>query len=99
MAVQRVLTELVISISELRKNPAEVFEQETPVAVTSNNRTQGYIVPREMYEQMVELIETSFPAHAGRFRPSLARLNTIKQACASGLINASERDFGNFQEI
>ncbi len=98
MAMQRVLTEHVISISEFRKNPAEVFKEDTPVAVTSNNRTQGYFVPREMYEQMVALIETISPTNANQFQPSLARLTAIKQACANALANASESDFGDFQE-
>ena len=98
MAIQRVLTEHVISVSEFRKNPAEVFEEEQPVAITSNNRIQGYFVGREVYEQMVELIESSSPRETAQFRPSLARLNAIKQACATSLAKASEADFGNFQE-
>ncbi|MGV0035870.1 MAG: hypothetical protein ACNYPE_13250 [Candidatus Azotimanducaceae bacterium WSBS_2022_MAG_OTU7] len=105
MAMQRVLTEHIISISEFRKNPAEVFKEDTPVAVTSNNQTQGYFVPREMYEQMVALlIETSPPANADnadnadQFRPSLVRLIAIKQACANTLANASESDFKDVKE-
>ncbi len=35
MATQLVLTERTISISEFRKNPGKVFEEEHPVAVLS----------------------------------------------------------------
>ena len=50
-----------VSISELKKNPSAVFEgaEDYPVAVLKRNKTAGYVVSKEMFEKMVELVEES----------------------------------------
>jgi antitoxin YafN len=98
MATQQVLTERTISISEFRKNPGKVFEEEHPVAVLSNNKPAGYVVSTTVYEQMVTLIERYAPGQAATFRPGKARLQSIADQCAQWLENADAEALNTFHE-
>jgi antitoxin YafN len=76
MATNPIYAEQTVSITDLRKSPATYFINE-PVAVLSNNRTAGYIVPAEVYQHMVNMIEQAYPEGRSRFRPSRARLDVM----------------------
>ena len=54
-----VLADTVISISDLKKNPARAVAQGEgfPVAVLNRNRPEFYCVPVEAYEAMLNKIE------------------------------------------
>jgi antitoxin StbD len=57
--MQRVETNIAISVSDLKKNPSAVFEQAggEPVAVLNHNRVMGYMVPAALYEAMMERLD------------------------------------------
>jgi antitoxin YafN len=98
MATKQVLTEHTISITEFRKNPNKVFEEEQAVAVLSNNKPAGYAVSTATYEQMVTLIERYVPDQAATFRPGKARLQTIAEQAGQWLEQADDEALGVFHE-
>ncbi|CAG9001791.1 MAG: Antitoxin YafN [Candidatus Celerinatantimonas neptuna] len=93
MAVQSIFARKTVSVTEMRKNPTQFFIEE-PVAVLSNNKTAGYMVSKEMFEQMITLLE----AQSGQFSLSQDRLNTIAKTNANLLANASLNELGEFSE-
>ena len=48
-----------VSISQLKKNPSDVFSsaEDYPVAVQRRNKTAGYVVSKAMFEKLVEFVE------------------------------------------
>lgn len=97
MATNPIYAEQTVSITDLRKSPATYFINE-PVAVLSNNRTAGYIVPAEVYQHMVNMIEQAYPEGRSRFRPSRARLDDIIAQGNELVVNASAADLERFSE-
>jgi antitoxin YafN len=91
MPTQSIFAEKTVSISELRKKPIDYFIDE-PVAVLSNNKTAGYMMSAELYEQMVRLLETT--CKTSQFRPSKARLNQIASNAANKLLSAGDDELG-----
>lgn len=97
MSTSPIYAEQTVSITDLRKSPASYFKNE-PVAVLSNNRTAGYIVPAEVYQHMVNMIEQAYPEGRSRFRPSRARLDAIVAEGVQLLSNSSHTDLEHFSE-
>jgi len=95
MTVQCILAEKTISVTELRKKPCNYFMDE-PVAVLSNNKTAGYMLSAELYEQMIELI--GLQSKTSRFRPSHARLTKIASNGCEQLLAASQNELSDFSE-
>lgn len=57
--MQRVEANVAVSVSDLKKSPSAVMEQaqgET-VAVLNHNRIMAYMVPAEIYEEMLEKLD------------------------------------------
>ena len=97
MSTSPIYAEQTVSITDLRKSPASYFKSE-PVAVLSNNRTLGYIIPAELYHHMVHMIEQAYPEERSHFRPSRARLDVIVAEGEDLVANASSADLGRFSE-
>lgn len=57
--MQRILAEVAVSISELKKNPSRVLADAagSPVAVLDRNCVVAYLVPAELYEQMLARLD------------------------------------------
>jgi antitoxin StbD len=57
--MQSILADVVVSVSELKRNPSGVMAGAggMPVAVLNHNRVMGYMVPAELYEQMMARLD------------------------------------------
>ena len=57
--METILSPFSASISELKKNPTALLRQAdgAPVAILNHNRPTAYLVPADVYENMLELIE------------------------------------------
>lgn len=57
--MQSILADVAVSVSELKKNPSGILAGAggMPVAVLNHNRVMGYMVPAELYEQMMERLD------------------------------------------
>ena len=49
----------IISISELKTNPAKAIEKaaDMPVAIKKRNKTAGYVVGKDIFEKLVSFVE------------------------------------------
>lgn len=57
--MEMILSSLSASLSELKKDPLALLEEAAgePVAILRKNRPVAYLVPADVYEAMVELLE------------------------------------------
>lgn len=57
--MRQVLADFSASISELKQNPAALLEDSegSPIAILNHNKPTAYLIPAEMYEWMVELVD------------------------------------------
>jgi antitoxin YafN len=99
MATQRILAEETISISEMRKHPTEYFTDH-PIAVLNRNQTEGYMLGKELFESMVDLIRQLQPQETftAKFQPTATQLKALAESSAQFLANAKEEDLGEFVE-
>ncbi|MBE0508584.1 MAG: type I toxin-antitoxin system antitoxin YafN [Marinospirillum sp.] len=87
-----ILAEKSVSLTDLRKNPAQYFIDE-PVAVLSNNKPAGYMVSAAVFEQLLKAAEQQgVQTFRARFRPEATRLKEIAEQGASLLKSASDED-------
>lgn len=75
-----ILADYSISISEFKKNPAEIIRNagEKPVAILSHNRPAFYMVSPKMFEAMLD--EISDKELMEKVRNRLKKLNTAVEA-------------------
>ncbi|MDP3978792.1 MAG: type II toxin-antitoxin system Phd/YefM family antitoxin [Pseudomonas sp.] len=68
--MQSILTDVAVSVSELKKNPSAVMTgaKGSPVAVLNHNRVMGYMVPAELFESMLERLDDLELAQLARQR-------------------------------
>lgn len=76
-AMQKILTDVTVSMSEFKKNPASVLREVNgrPVAVLNHNKAAFYMVAPELFQVMVEEL-----ADQGLCRTALARVAEKGQA-------------------
>src|SRR5690554_5535677 len=92
MSMHVILAEKTVSMTDLRKNPAQYFINE-PVAVLSNNKPAGYMVSATVFEQLLKAAEQlGVQTFRSRFRPEETRLKEIAEQGASLLDSASDQD-------
>ena len=55
--MEKLLTDLTISMSDFKKNPAKVLREagEQPVAILNHNKAAFYLVEPGLFEAMLEL--------------------------------------------
>lgn len=99
MATQRIAAEEVVSVTEMRKHPTDFFT-DRPIAVLNNNQTAGYMVGKELFESMVDLIRQMQPQETftARFQPSVASLKAVTSDSAKYLATVKEKELGDFAE-
>lgn len=97
--MHRILAEHTVSITELRKNPAQYFTDK-PIAVLSNNRPAGYMLSASLFEAMMDLLEKqpSNEAFVASFRPSAEQLKAIALHGQTLLEQATDADLRQFSE-
>ena len=57
--MQAILANYTASITELKKSPTQILEQagNEAVAILNHNITSAYLVPSELYEKMMDIID------------------------------------------
>lgn len=57
--LQRVESQLLVSITDLKKNPSAVIAaaENAPVAVLNHNRVTAYVIRPEVYEYMLDRLD------------------------------------------
>jgi antitoxin StbD len=55
----QILANYTASISELKKSPSQIIEQAggEAVAILNHNKPSAYLVPSELYEKMMDIID------------------------------------------
>jgi Antitoxin of toxin-antitoxin stability system len=76
--MQRILAERTVSITELRKNPAQYFTDE-PVVVLSKNKPVGYMVNDKLFEAMVDQLEKLHTSNlvGAHYRSAIEQLRAV----------------------
>ncbi len=105
-SIHRVLAEYTASITQAKANPNKLLEEAHggAVVVMKNNDPCFYMVPQEMFEDMINTLEllqhgsTDLKIVEAKFRPTRARLEKITQGCAKALRNASVNNDPGFEE-
>lgn len=66
----QILANYTASISELKKSPSTVIEEAggEAVAILNHNKPSAYLVPSELYESMMDIIDDYHLAKAVRER-------------------------------
>ncbi|SDB27834.1 antitoxin StbD [Pseudomonas sp. NFACC23-1] len=93
--MQLVLADVVVSLSELKKNPSSVLNgaNGAPVAVLNHNRVMGYMVPASVYEAMVERLDELELAQMVKAR--IEANETPVHVSLDELISEAEADIAN----
>ncbi|MEN8148122.1 MAG: type II toxin-antitoxin system Phd/YefM family antitoxin [Campylobacterota bacterium] len=57
--MQPILSKYTASITELKKSPTQILQQagNEAVAILNHNVTSAYLVPSELYEKMIDIID------------------------------------------
>jgi len=57
--MRQILANYTASISELKKSPSSIIENTNgeAVAILNHNKPSAYLVPSELYEKMIEIID------------------------------------------
>ena len=99
MAIQRILAEETVSVTEMRKHPTDFFTDH-PIAILNKNQTAGYMVGKELFETMVDLIRQLQPQESftAAFQPSVTHLKAVTKGAAEFLVKANKEELGDFVE-
>ncbi len=99
MKTHRILAEEFVSVSEMRKHPADYFTDH-PIAVMNKNQTAGYMVGKELFESMVDLIKQLQPQEtfSAKFQPSISQLRAATKGSSEFLATAGDDELGDFVE-
>jgi len=99
MTTQTILAGKTVSVTEMRKNPTQYFTDE-PVAVLAHNRPAGYMVSTELFEKLVQALESQQRSNSfqASFRPSATRLKEVAESGNAQLQAATDEELGDFSE-
>ena len=97
--MHRILAEHTVSMTELRKNPAQYFTDE-PIAVLSNNKPAGYMLSASLFEAMIGLLEKqqANQQFTAKFRPTAEQLKAIALHGQALIEQATDEDLSEFNE-
>ena len=101
-ATHTILADETVSVSELKKSPAQYFTDHA-IAVLSNNRPTGYVIGAAAYEAMVAMLKQTNQTETfqSKFCLSAEEMRKITAKGMALLENASDQDLeklGNFSE-
>jgi antitoxin StbD len=70
--MQRVEAAVAVSVSDLKKSPTAVMDeaQGEAVAVLNHNRIMAYMVPADIYESMLEILDDLYLSELVKARAS-----------------------------
>ena len=73
----RILANYTTSISELKKSPSSIIENANgeSIAILNHNRPSAYLVPSEVYEKMMEMLDEYYLMKKVKKRVGQTRLN------------------------
>lgn len=93
--MQSVLADVVVSVSELKKNPSAVLSgaNGAAVAVLNHNRVMGYMVPADVYEAMIERLDDLELAQVVKAR--IDANETPVRVSLDDLVGEAEADIAN----
>ena len=62
--MQPILANYTVSVTELKKSPTQILKQagEEAVAILNHNVASAYLVPSELYEKMMDIIDDYYLA-------------------------------------
>jgi len=62
--MQPILANYTVSITELKKSPTQILQQagNDAVAILNHNIASAYLVPSELYEKMMDIIDDYYLA-------------------------------------
>ena len=62
--MQQILANYTASISELKKSPAQLIKNANneAIAILNHNVPSAYLVPKELYEKMIDIIDDYYLA-------------------------------------
>ena len=55
--MERIFTSLTASISELKKNPMAIVDNNEPVAILNRNKPVFYCVPADIYDAFLDMAD------------------------------------------
>ncbi len=60
--MEHIYANLAVSISEFKKSPTALLDKASgePVALLNHNKPTAYLIPAELYEQIIEALDNKY---------------------------------------
>jgi antitoxin StbD len=57
MSIDTIYADKFVSITELKRSPAQLIAMKEAVAIFRNNKAEAYLVPSDLYQELMEKLE------------------------------------------